>query len=174
MPPADPLRTDHLLLRPWRSGDEESLVEHANDRRVSIQLRDRFPYPYTMEDARQWISVAEKQAPVTSFAIEVGGCAVGGIGLIVGEDVFRRSAELGYWLGVRLWGQGLMTEAVRLVTEHGFEQMDLVRNFAGVFESNPASARVLEKAGYTLESRMRKAAVKEGRILDQLLYVRVR
>jgi ribosomal-protein-alanine N-acetyltransferase len=168
------LKTPHLLLRPWRSGDEESLARYANNRKVSIHLRDRFPFPYTLKDAQGWVSYAGTQNPVINFAIEVDSHAVGGISFMMGEDIFRYSAELGYWLGEPYWGKGLMPEAVKAVTEYGLSELKLKRIFAGVFESNPASARVLEKAGFQFESRMSKAVFKEGKFLDQLIYVTIR
>jgi RimJ/RimL family protein N-acetyltransferase len=107
-------------LRPWRRGDESSLVLHANDRRVWLNLRDRFPHPYTAKDADEWIAHAGAQAPVLNFAIVVDGAAVGGIGLEPGTDVHRRSAEVGYWLGPPFWGRGIATEALRAVTDYAF------------------------------------------------------
>jgi ribosomal-protein-alanine N-acetyltransferase len=168
------LSTDKLKIRPWKLGDEPSLARYANNRKISINLRDRFPYPYTEQDARDWVTFASASSPLINFAIEAGGEAVGGIGIIPGTDVFRRTAELGYWLGEPFWGKGLMTDAVTLVVPYFFRQFNLVRVFAGVFDRNPASGRVLEKAGFVLESRMRKAVVKDGEILDQLMYVMVR
>lgn len=168
------LITHRLVLRAWMPGDEESLVKYANNRKVSIHLRDRFPHPYTLKDAQGWIAFAGSAQPIINFAVELDGQAVGGIGLMPGEDVFRRSAEIGYWLGEPFWGQGLMVEAVQAVTKYAFEHLDFVRLHAGVFDWNPSSARVLEKAGYVLESRMKKAVFKDGQFLDQLMYVSVR
>ena len=110
------------------------------------------------------------RSPATDFAIEVGSEAVGAIGIAIGDDIFRRSAELGYWLGRSFWGRGIASSAVRAVTEHAFGRFDLNRLHAGVFAWNPASARVLEKAGYLLEGRLRSAVTKDGRMTDQLLY----
>ena len=161
-------------LRPWRVGDEASLVRHANNRNVSRNLKDRFPFPYTAADADAWIRHAGAHSPVTAFAIEVDGAAVGGVGIELGTDVHRRSAEIGYWLGEPFWGRGIATEALRAVTEYAFATFDICRLEAGVFDWNPASARVLEKAGYTLEGRARCAVVKDGRLGDRLLYALVR
>ena len=86
----------------------------------------------------------------------------------------RRSAEIGYWLGEPFWGRGIATLAVRAVTAHAFDTHDLTRVFACVFEWNPASARVLEKAGYTREATLRKSVFKDGRTIDQFLYAIVR
>jgi RimJ/RimL family protein N-acetyltransferase len=161
-------------LRPWLTGDEESLVLHANNRLVWRNLRDAFPHPYTIADARQWIQIANPSPPITNFAIIVEGAAVGGIGVVLKDDVFRRSAEIGYWLGEEFWGRGIVTEAVREVTEYAFTTFDLCRIYAGVFEWNPASMRVLEKAGYEFECRMRKSVTKDGETVDEFIYAVVR
>jgi RimJ/RimL family protein N-acetyltransferase len=165
---------DGYRIRPWRRGDEPSLVLYANNPRVAGNLRDAFPHPYTPADARSWIDRAARQEPATSFAVAAGDSAIGGIGLILGADIFRRSAELGYWLGEPFWGRGITTRAVAAFSAWAFARFDLARIEAGVFESNPASARVLEKAGFSCEARLRKAATKSGRTLDLLLYAQVR
>jgi RimJ/RimL family protein N-acetyltransferase len=154
-------------------GDEASLVRHANNRLVWRNL-SRLPHPYTTADAHAWIARAGAQSPVTDFAIAVDGEAVGGIGVELGRDVFHRSAEIGYWLGEAYWGRGIATEAVRALTEYAFVTFDLCRLHAGVFEWNPASMRVLEKAGYTLEARHRKNVTKDGETIDRLVYALVR
>src|SRR5262249_693179 len=86
------------MVRPWEPGDLESLVRHANNRKVWLQLRDRFPHPYTRAAGEAWLKHATQASPPTSFAIEAFGEVVGGIGLILGSDIERRSAEVGYWL----------------------------------------------------------------------------
>jgi [ribosomal protein S5]-alanine N-acetyltransferase len=167
------IRCRQSVLRRWAPGDVASLVRHANDRRVSGQLRDRFPHPYTVADAHAWIAVASLEDPLRHFAIEVDGSAVGGIGLEQQADVFRRSVEIGYWLGHAYWGRGIVTEAVAAATEYALTTFDVCRVFAGVFDPNPASARVLEKAGYGCEARLRRSVYKDGRMRDQLLYAYV-
>lgn len=157
-------------LRGFRESDLESLCRHANNPRVSAQLRDRFPYPYTREDGLRWLEAVRDQEVVWAIATEDE--LIGAVGLVLQEDVYRRSAEIGYWLGEPYWGRGIATEAVREVTRHALEELGLIRVFAQIFETNPASMRVLEKAGYVREGRMRKAVVKRGRVLDQLLYAR--
>ena len=158
------------VLRPWREGDEPSLIRHADNREVSRRLRDRFPHPYTRADAEWWVAFAKQQDPQTQFAIEVDGEAAGGIGLEPGSDIERRTAEIGYWLGEAVWGRGIATAAVRAVTGYGFEALDLTRVFAVPFASSSASIRVLEKCGYVREGTMRRSAIKEGVVIDQVLY----
>jgi RimJ/RimL family protein N-acetyltransferase len=162
------------VIRPWRFEDKDSLVRHANNRNVSRNLRDRFPYPYTPAAANAWLQDAVPETPPTNFAIDVGGEAVGGIRITIGTDVARRSAEIGFWLGEAFWGRGIMTAAVRALTDHAFAHFDLCRVHAAVFAWNPASMRVLEKAGYVREGVLRRAVVKDGQVLDQVLYAIVR
>ena len=161
-------------LRPWRAGDEASLERYANNRNVSRNLRDRFPYPYTAADAKEWIGFAPTITPLQHFAIVVDGGAAGGISVEPGEGERRRTAEVGYWLGEPFWGRGIATEALRAITEYGFKTFDVCRLEAGVFAWNPASARVLEKAGFKLEGRARLAVIKDGQMTDRLLYALVR
>jgi RimJ/RimL family protein N-acetyltransferase len=167
------LRLATCTLRPWRAGDEVTLVPHANDRRVWRNLRDRFPHPYTANDAVQWVRMASLLTD-SQFAIEVEGAAVGGIGFEQLDDVYRVGAELGYWLGAELWGRGIMTEAVRAVAAHAFAAAEIDRLQAGVFSWNAASMRVLEKAGFVREGTYRRAVLKDGAIGDLVMFVRLR
>lgn len=168
------LKLKTCTVRSWEWRDREAIVRHANNRKVSINLRDRFPFPYTDRDARNWLDAVIGLEPETNFAIDVAGEAVGGIGYTIQFDVDRRSAEIGYWLGESVWGRGIATEALTAVTDHAFANHDLCRLFAHVFEWNQASARVLEKAGYAFEGRMRKSVTKEGQTIDQLMYAMIR
>ena len=168
------LEGEQCVLRRWRARDIGSLVRHANNINVSRYLRDRFPYPYTRKDARAFLASATAAgADDSRLAIDVDGEAVGGIGAIVGSDVERFSAEVGYWLGEPYWGRGIVTEALTLFSAHVFERMNLLRLFAVAAAANLASARVLEKAGFQREGVMRSAAVKFGQPHDQLLYARI-
>lgn len=161
------------VIRDWDPSDAESLVRHANDHEVWRRLRDQFPHPYTSADAEAWIAKARAKDPPTSFAVAVNGEAAGGIGVHPQNDVYRLSAELGYWLGRDHWGKGIMSEAVAAVTDWAFDALGVVRVFASALETNPASARVLEKAGFVFEGTLRRSVIKEGRIMDSLLYAKV-
>jgi ribosomal-protein-alanine N-acetyltransferase len=168
------LNLGHFTIRPWRHGDEQSLVRHANNRKIWLNVRDRFPHPYTLADAEKWIKHATTEKSSADFAIAVDDAAVGGISIFLQTDIFRRSAEIGYWLGEEFWGRGIATEAVRAMTEYAFSNYDICRIYAGVFEWNPASMRVLEKAGYEFESRAKKSATKDGQTIDEFIYAIVR
>ena len=151
-----------------------ALVKYADNRNVWLNLEDSFPNPYREEDAQEWLERVYDPQAEWSYAIASNEEAVGGIGLHLQQDVHRRSAEIGYWLGEPFWGQGIATKAVRALTEYAFAHPDLIRLYGAVFEWNPASARVLEKAGYTYEGRLRKSVNKDGKTIDQLLYAIVR
>jgi ribosomal-protein-alanine N-acetyltransferase len=167
-------KLQNCFIRPWRKGDQLSLVRHANNWNVWINLRDRFPHPYTMMDADVWIEEQTRTADTTQWAIEVDGHPSGGIGLVPGEDVNRIAAEIGFWLGEELWGRGIMTDAVGAVTSYGFETLGFERIFAEVFVWNPPSMRILEKNGYQREGILRSSAVKDGHIIDQMLWAATR
>jgi len=164
-----------FLVRDWRHDDGPALARHANDRRISLNLRDAFPHPYTMADAEAFLTYVADMRPRTFFAIAQADQAIGGIGYTLHQDVERVSAEVGYWLGTAYWGRGIMTEALRAVTIYAFgEHPELRRLYAVPFATSLASVRVLEKAGYRREARMRQSAIKDGQILDQLLYAILR
>jgi [ribosomal protein S5]-alanine N-acetyltransferase len=164
------LTLQRSVVRSWRADDLDSLVAHANNRNVWVNLRDRFPHPYTRADGRRFIGAARKMRPETFFAIAVNSQAVGGVGFVLQSDVDRVSAELGYWLGEPFWGRGITSEVVAAVTRHAIEQHHLTRVYAVPFAYNAASCRVLEKAGYVLEARLRRSAIKDGQIVDQFQY----
>ena len=146
---------------------------HANSREVWLNLRDQFPHPYTRNDAEAWVNFASNQAPTTSLAIEVESEAVGGVSLKLHDDVERVSAEIGYWLGPRYWNRGIMSAAVRAATEYGFQRCSLTRIYALPFSANTASHRVLEKAGYVREGLLRRSAIKNGVVQDQVLFAAI-
>jgi RimJ/RimL family protein N-acetyltransferase len=159
-----------FTVRSWRREDASSLARNANNPRVAENLRDRFPHPYTERDAREWIQISLTRDPPRSFAIAAGDEVIGGIGFEPQSDVHSRSAEMGYWIAEPYWGRGIATLAVNAVVRYAFASTDLIRVFATVYDRNAASARVLEKAGFTYEGRMRQSVVKQGRVMDQLLY----
>ena len=162
-------------VRDWRQDDAAALAQHANDRRIWLNLRDTFPHPYTIADATTFLAVAEAMRPRTWFAVAVDDQAVGGIGYTLQSDVDRVAAEVGYWLGTAFWGRGIMTAALRAVTAYAFhEHPELRRLFAVPYATSTTSARILEKVGYRLEGRLRRSAIKDGCVLDQFMYAIVR
>jgi ribosomal-protein-alanine N-acetyltransferase len=161
-------------IRDWVPEDADCLARYANNRNIARWLRDGFPCPYTPPDAQAFLSVVVAQEVRTTFALATAAEAFGGIGLQFGADVHRFTAELGYWLGEPFWGRGIMTDAVRLFTGWAFGNFALHRIHAQPFTGNRASVRVLEKAGFQREGCLRASAFKDGRIVDQFLYARIR
>jgi RimJ/RimL family protein N-acetyltransferase len=157
-------------VRSWRADDLDALLRHADNPKVAATLRDRFPHPYTRGDGEAWLAIAMAMKPETAFVIEADGGLVGGIGVTLGSDIERVSAEVGYWLGEAAWGRGIATAALVGFTPFAFEAFGLTRLYATAFEANAASRRVLEKAGYRLVGVMRKSAIKHGEVIDQALY----
>jgi len=165
---------ERCTIRPWQLDDAKSLAKHANNRKVWLALRDFFPHPYTTQDAQEFLQRATAEQPVTNFCIEIDGAAVGGIGIRLGQDVHRHTAELGYWLGEKFWGRGVISEAVAAFTDFCFGNFPIRRIYAEPFANNPVSARALEKAGFIFEARLKNNVIKDGELLDSLLYAKTR
>lgn len=162
------------VVRDWRGTDKASLVPLANNRKVWRNLAHRFPHPYTESDADSWLERLARSSNPTHWAIEVEGAAAGGIGIDPGEGIYAKNAVFGYWLGEPYWGRGIMTAAVRTTVEYVFGHFDLARLVSPVFEWNPASMRVLEKSGFVREGVHRKGVFKDGQLIDEVVYVRLR
>jgi RimJ/RimL family protein N-acetyltransferase len=162
------------VIRSWSLNDAPAVQRYANNRNIWINLRDLFPHPYTLDDAQGFLRHVLTEDPITTFAIARPSEAIGCIGLRMGCDVHRKTAEMGYWLGEPFWGQGIMSEAVAALARFAFETFDLNRIYAEPFANNPASARVLEKAGFVREARLSANVFKDGKRLDSFLYARVR
>ena len=161
-------------VRSWRASDADSIARHANNFKIWINLRDAFPHPYTEANAAAFLEMVGRQNPTTYFAIATHQEAIGSIGLSINRDVHRLTAEMGYWLAEPYWGKGLMTETVASFTQYAFERFQLVRIYAEPYAGNRSSCRVLEKAGFELEGRLRSSVIKDGQILDQFMYARIR
>jgi ribosomal-protein-alanine N-acetyltransferase len=163
--------TRKSILRDWTIDDAESLVKHADNPRIATRMRNAFPCPYTMDDAKRFITLATSPGPNLFLAIEIDGEAVGGIGVHLLDDVRRRSAEIGYWLSESYWGNGIVTDAVSSLIPVAFERFDIVRLQAGIFSNNPGSMRVLEKCGFIREAVHKHAIWKNGDLLHEVMYV---
>jgi [ribosomal protein S5]-alanine N-acetyltransferase len=161
------------LLRPVKITDAASLALHANNMRVAENLRDVFPHPYTLKDARTFIINIASDTRNLIMALEINGEAAGVIGIHPQTDIYRKSAELGYWLGEKYWGRGIITEAVNALVNYAFEHIDINRIYANVFEKNIASMKVLEKCGFICEAVQKKAVVKNNIIMDEHVYARL-
>jgi len=167
------LTSGDIKLRGFTKADSRRLTELANNENISRNLRDGFPHPYTLQHADEFIQKCMTQDPVTLFAIEYKGEYVGNIGLVKGNDVYRKSAEVGYFIGEAYWNKGIATVALILITEYGFKNFDIVRIHTGVFEHNAASQRVLEKCGFIKEGIFKKAVFKQGRFWNEVRFAKI-
>ena len=168
-------KTTEVTLRPWKPGDEAALAQIANNRKIWRNMTDRFPHPYTHDDAIAWIAHSRTEPEnQRHFAICVGEQIVGGAGFTRLEDLSRRTAEIGYWLGEPFWGQGIAPRTLAMATEIAFRDFDFERLQATVVEWNDRSCRVLEKVGYELEARLARGTFKDGVVCDAWLYARLR
>lgn len=170
------IKLKKFILRPYKKGDEASIVKHANNRTIARNTL-LMPYPYTSKDAKDWIrknltKYNKKNSENFVFAIEINGEVCGAVGL--SHIKKEHKAEIGFWLGKKYWGQGIMTKAVRSMTQYAFRQLKLRRIYAHVFLFNNPSKRVLEKAGYKLEGILEKEAKKKNKYIDCYLMAKVR
>lgn len=160
-----------ITLRPWLESDAELLSAYYNNSNIWNNLRDYVPTPYTMEDAETFIAAQKDVLPALNFAVASDDQLVGGIGITLGEDIYRMNVELAYWIAEPYWGSGIGTEAVRLMTEYVFYHFAINRIVAEVFEYNRGSMRVLEKNGYHLECVRRKGILKNHYLYDNYVWV---
>lgn len=159
-----------FTLRPWNINDLDNLVHYANNFKVTKNMSDGFPHPYTVEAGKAFIENMANSQNNLIFAIDINGEAVGSIGVHLQTDIHRKNAEMGYWLAEPFWGKGIVSEAIKKIVKQAFEKFDIDRIFARPFGSNLASQKVLEKAGFKLEARFEKTLIKNGEYEDELIY----
>jgi [ribosomal protein S5]-alanine N-acetyltransferase len=159
-----------IRLRPFRLSDADKMAEMANNKKISRNLRDGFPHPYTYDDALTFIRHCLDMPRDTFFAIEYKGEHVGNISLSPCQDVYRKSAEIGYFIAEPFWNKGIASAAVKIIVQFGFNNLGIMRIQTGVYEYNPASQRVLEKCGFLKEGIFKKAIYKDGGLWDEVRY----
>ena len=160
----------------WTAQDIPSLAHYANNEKIARWLRDVFPNPYTAKDAENYITscVNASEEKQLCRAIVVDGTAVGSIGVFLGGDIYKKTAELGYWLAEEYWGKGIMTAAAKRICAEAFIKFDIVRIHAEPFYDNAGSRKVLENAGFVLEGIMKNGVYKRGQIQDCCMYALLR
>lgn len=163
-------KDDTFTLRTWRAADAASLAANADEITLWNNVRDFFPHPYTLKDAREFIAMAAAKPDPVDFAVVVGGRAVGGVGFVPGTDVERFGAEIGYWIGSGYRGRGITTAAVGKAVAWMFANTPIIRIFAAAYATNPASQRVLVKAGFRHVGTLRRAFFKNGAFVDGCCY----
>jgi ribosomal-protein-alanine N-acetyltransferase len=160
-----------VLLRPWSIDDARELAVIANNKKVSDNLRDGFPNPYSLKDAINWLNlILPDNNPPLLFAITLDKLVVGSIGIVTKKDIYRMNFEIGYFLSEAHWGKGIATKAIKAATSYAFKDFDIVRVYAEPFADNPGSRRVLEKAGFTLEATLKRNVIKNGVVKDSCIY----
>ncbi|KAK3987549.1 putative N-acetyltransferase YoaA [Cladorrhinum sp. PSN332] len=177
MAPEPILQLRSCQVRPFKEEDFESIARAADNPKIARWMRNVFPQPYSVDDAKAWISIANSASPLRDFAIcpPDGSTVIGGIGLKLGTDIHHRTMEVGYWLSEDYWQKGITTEVVTAFSEWAFGSFDrLLRLEAEVFEGNLASSRVLEKSGFEFEGRRKKAVEKSGVVMDALIYCKLK
>jgi len=173
MKPSPLTYTDGVVtIRKFRRNDKFRMAEIANNEKVAVNLRDAFPSPYSVEDAQKFISMCLGQVPYQVFAIEYQGEYVGNVGLHRQDDVYRKTAELGYFIGEPYWNKGITPRAVHLICDYGFRELGVIKIYSGVFSFNTASQRVLEKCGFEREAVLKNAVIKNGKIWDEIRYAK--
>ena len=169
------LKGNGFLLRPYKKVDAKSITKNANNKKIARNMNDRFPQPYALKDARNWIKINQdkyrKQKYIASFVIDVEGKAVGTIELSIKAS---HEGSLGYWLGEKYWGRGIVSEAVKLITAYGFKKLKLRRIYAAIFPWNKASKKVLLRNYFKFEGVLKKGNQKDGRFIDDYLFAKVK
>lgn len=166
------MQTKTISLRPWQRQDAQPLAAIANNKKIWNNVRDQLPNPYTVADALQWINHCKKQNPVINFAVLYGNEVAGSIGCVIKEDVYKKTMEIGYFIGEQFQSKGIATEAVRLLLAYIESQFEVIRIYAEVFANNTFSMQVLRKNGFHLESIRRKAAFKNNNVIDDYVWVK--
>lgn len=161
-----------IVLRPWTLADAASLAGIADNRLIADNLRDGFPNPYTVDNAREWLGmILPVNDPPRFFAIVTGSADVSGsIAIVTRDNIYRKTCEIGYFVAADKWGRGIATKAIIAVTEYAFKNFDIVRVYAEPFADNIGSRRALEKSGFKLEAILRKNVIKNGIVKDSCIY----
>lgn len=163
-------------LRNWKISDAQYVQKYANNKKIADNLRNAFPHPYTLQDAENYINavIQKDEKCQCCRAIVINGEVVGSIGLFLKDDVYCKSAEIGYWLAEPYWGRGIMSSAIKYLCEFAFKQYDIVRIYAEPFEYNTGSRKALEKAGFTLEGIKKKSIYKNGNFFNSCIYALIK
>ena len=166
------IKLSKSVIRNFKMSDKKSIAKHANNRKIWLNVRNAFPHPYTETNAEQWISSILEEKVKTKFAIAVDGKAIGGIGVETKGDVYFQTMEFGYWIGEEYWDRGIITEAIQAVSDYVFEKFDIIRLEAHVYHWNISSMRVLEKVGFEKEAILKKRIFKDGKYVDEHIYIK--
>lgn len=161
-----------MQIKKWELTDAADLAFALSNKKIQDNLRDGLPYPYTVQDGRNYISdiLASDENEVFAFAVTADEKVIGSISAFRQANIHNKTAELGYYIAEEYWGKGIMTEAVKQLCEYIFTHSDIIRIYAEPFAHNIASCRVLEKSGFQYEGTLHNNALKNGKILDMKIY----
>ena len=159
-----------IKIRKWQLSDVDNLVRFANNKEISDNLADAFPFPYTKEFGLKFITRVSNEVPTKIFAITIGNSAIGSIGIFPDQDIYRKNGAIAYWIAEPYWGKGIATSAIEQIVAYGFDHLELTRIYAKPFGTNMGSQRVLEKVGFQLEATIPEAVFKNGKYLDEKIY----
>ena len=166
------LKGNNSILRPFKNGDEVSIAENANSKKMSRDFS--FPYPFTIKDAEEYIKskINSPKEIISNFVIEIDGKAVGAIGFDQKQD-FKTTVS--YWLGEKFWGRGIASEALKLITDYAFKKLKKLRRIEGmVYSWNVASKKVLEKNSYVCEGLLHNYIKRGDKMIDAFMYAKIR
>lgn len=161
-----------MQIRPWKPEDAAPLAAICNNKKIWLNVRDTFPHPYTIANAIEWIAFNGNEQPVKNMAVVYNGNIAGSIGVVLKDDVYRKSIEIGYFVGEQFWGRQIATKAVGLLLDYIKNNFNITRVYAEVFQNNAASMKVLEKNGFHLEGIREKAVIKNNVVMDDFVWVK--
>jgi RimJ/RimL family protein N-acetyltransferase len=160
-----------ISLIPWAISDASELALIANNKKIADNVRDAFPFPYSLKNAQDWLDlILVENDPPRFFAITIDKQVVGSIGIVSKTDIYRKNVEIGFFLSENFWGKGIATKAIKAATSYAFREFDIGRVYAESFSDNIGSRRALEKAGFTLEATLKRNIIKNGIIKDSCIY----
>jgi len=160
----------NINIRNWETSDAERLAKIANNFAIAKWLTNKYPYPYSLDDAKAFIAFANEAETPNVFAITLDDEVIGAIGIHPQDDIWSKNAELGYWIAEDYWGQGIATLAIKELVVYGFNHLNLNRIFARPFGTNIGSRKALEKAGFRLEANLPKTIWKNDQWYDECIY----
>lgn len=161
---------NNISLKKLSPDDAPQIARLANNKNIWNNLRDYMPFPYQLSDAKGFIELVSHQNPCLTYGISFHDELCGVVGVNDQKDIYKKSVEIGYWLGEPYWGKGIASAALKLMTNYAFDTLDINRIYTSVFEANHASMKVLNKNGYTKEGILRKAVYKNDVFLDEHRY----
>ena len=167
---------DEIKLVQFDEKYAEQITAIANNKKVSQNLTDDFPFPYQLSDAIDFINLCKTLDPSVErqYLITVNGEAAGGFGIFFKKGIYRKISSFGYWLGEKFWGRGIMTRVVKFAVNYVFTNFDIMRISIGIFARNTGSKRVLEKSGFKCEGLFKKFFYKDDEYCDGLIYTIMR